>query len=181
MPRFSFYLCGTIARWRFVNTFWRSMVPGNPPHSSHASSTHARTSTEFFCSQFFLTENCQAKCQWQWIQESLLMFGWRAMVAFLPSATKLRRLCFYTCLSVILFTGGEYLGRYPPAGTPPRGRYTPQAGTPRAGTPLRQVHPPWGRYPPGRYHHPREMATVADSTHPTGMHSFFVNFFEWTS
>ena len=25
---------------------------------------------------------------------------------FLPSATKLRRLCFYTCLSVILFTGG---------------------------------------------------------------------------
>ena len=30
----------------------------------------------------------------------------------------LRRLCFYTCVSVILFTG-EYLGRYPRAGTTP--------------------------------------------------------------
>ena len=57
----------------------------------------------------------------------------------------LRRLCFYTCLSVILFTGGEYLGRVP--GTPPwapppprtrcsLGRYIPQD----------HVHPP-GRYP----------------------------------
>ena len=28
------------------------------------------------------------------------------LLTFLPSATKLQRLCFYTCLSVILFTGG---------------------------------------------------------------------------
>ena len=28
------------------------------------------------------------------------------LYCFLPSATKLRGLCFYTCLSVILFTGG---------------------------------------------------------------------------
>ena len=56
-------------------------------------------------------------------------------------------------LSVILFTGGEYLGRYtpsrytPPSGTPPPpGWYTP---LPKAGTPPppRQVHP----HPPGRY------------------------------
>ena len=31
---------------------------------------------------------------------------------FLPSATKLRRLCFYTCLSVILFTGGGVLSQH---------------------------------------------------------------------
>ena len=46
-------------------------------------------------------------------------------VCFLVTAHKrsLRRLCFYTCLSVILFTGGTCpgtLGRYTP-----RGRYTP--------------------------------------------------------
>ena len=51
----------------------------------------------------------------------------------------LRRLCFYTCLSV---HRGEYLSRSPWAGTspplqvPPLGRYTPWAGTPP------------GRYPP---------------------------------
>ena len=61
---------------------------------------------------------------------------------------------------VILFTGGENLGRCPPAGTPPLagtppGRYTPLGRytfppvryTPRAGTPRRQV-PPAGT-PPG--------------------------------
>ena len=46
----------------------------------------------------------------------------------------LRRLCFYTCLSVILFTGGTSAGTpHPRAGTPP-GKYNPQAGTP-LGTP----------------------------------------------
>ena len=64
----------------------------------------------------------------------------------------LRRLCFYTCLSV---HRGEYLGRYPP------GRYTPQARTPTplgryslAGTPL-------GRYPPGRYTLPGQYTSWA--------------------
>ena len=64
--------------------------------------------------------------------------------AFLPSATKLRRLCFYTCLSVILLTGGglpQYMLGY---------------------------HPP-----PGTRHPPQQTATVTDGTHPTGMHSFF--------
>ena len=111
---------------------------------------------------------------------------------YLPSATKLRRLCFYTCLSVILFTGvcvpapsGGYLPTHPPRqvhtpypGYTPQG-YTPQAGTPpgrytpQAGTPLRQVHPRQvpplraGTPPPS----PQQTATVADGTHPTGMHS----------
>ena len=71
----------------------------------------------------------------------------------------LRRLCFYTCLSVILFTGGGYLGRSTPGpgtppwpGTPP-GRYTPG-----------QVHPPRAVHA-GRY------GQQAGGTHPTEMHS----------
>ena len=60
---------------------------------------------------------------------------------FLITARKrsLQMLCFYTCLSVILFRRGEYLGRYP------LGRYTPWAGTSPG-----QVYPP-SRYTPGRY------------------------------
>ena len=65
----------------------------------------------------------------------------------------LRRLCFYTCLSVILFTGEGSTW----AGTPPGTRYTPRTGTPpRTRCTLRdQVHPqgrytPWDQvYPPG--------------------------------
>ena len=59
----------------------------------------------------------------------------------------LQRLCFYTCLSVILsFTGGI------PGQVHPLGRYTPWAVTPPwAGTPPGQVHPPGHGTPPGRY------------------------------
>ena len=77
--------------------------------------------------------------------------------SLLPSATKLRRLCFYTCLSVILFTGGVP-GQVPPGQVHRPGRYTPGPGTP-LGT--RYTPPPPGtRYtplppgpgtPPGRY------------------------------
>ena len=70
---------------------------------------------------------------------------------FLPSATKLRRLCFYRRVSV---HRGEYLTRYtpwnqidPPAGRPP-GRYTPPQ---TRYTPLDQVHLPRPGTPPGRY------------------------------
>ena len=154
---------------------------------------------------------------------------------YLLSGTKLRRLCFYTCLSV--YRGSTWAGaslgtRYTPsAGT----RYTPpwdqvhplEPGTPPPGTRYTpswdQVHPSWdqvpprtrctllpgpGTHPPGirytpwdqvssgtRYTPrtrcppgpgippdqvhplgpgtPQEKATVADGTHPTGMHSCF--------
>ena len=69
-------------------------------------------------------------------------------LSFVITAHKgsLRRLCFYTCLLVILFTG-VYLGRYIPlAGTHPPGRYTP------LGRYTRQVHPQpsWAGTPPGQ-------------------------------
>ena len=96
---------------------------------------------------------------------------------------------------------GEYLGRYPPAGTPP-GRYTPlgryttlQAGTPpspQAGTPppLGRYTPPWAGTPPGQVNppwagkspqagtppgvvHAGRYGQQAGGTHPTGMHSCF--------
>ena len=107
---------------------------------------------------------------------------------FLFTARKrsLRRLCFYTCLSVILFTGGEVpgqvhppgrytpLGRYTPprAGTPPD-RYTPLGRyTPLAGTSPRQVHPLADTPTPGAVHAGR-YGQQAGGTHPTGMHSCF--------
>ena len=86
---------------------------------------------------------------------------------FTARKRSLRRLCFYTCLSVILFfcsqrgstwagtpQAGSSPGMFTPssyttwAGTPP-GRYTPPPGQvhPQAGTPPRQVHPP-GKYTP---------------------------------
>ena len=74
----------------------------------------------------------------------------------------LQMLCFYTCLSVILFRRGEYLGRYPLGrytpwvGTSP-GQVYPQAGTPPAGTPPTQCMPGYGQQ--------------AGGTHPTRMHS----------
>ena len=52
----------------------------------------------------------------------------------------LRRLWFYSCLSVILFMGGTWAGT-----SPPPGRYTHWANT-----------TPPGRYPPGQVHPPRQ-------------------------
>ena len=67
---------------------------------------------------------------------------------YLPSATKLQRLCFYTCLS-FCSRGGTWAGTPGTMYTPP-GRYTPWTRY----TPQDQVHPP-DRYtcttPPGRY------------------------------
>ena len=73
----------------------------------------------------------------------------------LPSAMKLRRLCFYRRLSV---HRGEYLTKYTPPGpgTPSQTRYTlpdqvhpPGPGTPpRPGTPPGQGTPPRTRYTP---------------------------------
>ena len=69
-------------------------------------------------------------------------------VRLLPSTTKLRRLCFYTCLSFCPRGGSASVH----AGIP-----GPQEQTPRDQAPF-----------------PRQTATVADGTHPTGMHSCFV-------
>ena len=79
---------------------------------------------------------------------------------------------------VILFTGGEYLTRYPPGpGTPPKDqvhpltRYIPQTRytpwtrytpLPRPGTPPRdQVNPPWDQV-----HPPRDQVHPLDQVHP---------------
>ena len=59
-----------------------------------------------------------------------------------------QRSCFYTCLSVILFTGGMSVGQTPP----------PPGQTPWADTPL-------------DIQTPQQTATAADGTHPTGMYS----------
>ena len=86
----------------------------------------------------------------------LLANGWLAFdwkVFLLLSATKLWRLCFYTCLS-FCSRGGCLpqcmLGYHPP------GKHTPPGSNP----PVK--HPP-----------PPETAAIADGTHPTGMHSCF--------
>ena len=116
----------------------------------------------------------------------------------LPSATKLRRLCFYTCLSFCSQGGGVCLsacwdttptGPGTPLGadTPwtrhPQSRHPPGADTPPgAGTLPRSRHPqeadtPWDQaHPPGPGVHPQQTATVADGTHPTGMHSCLNSF-----
>ena len=52
---------------------------------------------------------------------------------YLPSATKLRRLCFLH-LSVILFTWGSTWAGTPPDQVHPLGRYTPPDTPPPAGT-----------------------------------------------
>ena len=64
-------------------------------------------------------------------------------VALLPSATKLRRLCFYTCLSFCSQGGLPLcmLGYHPPAADPP----TPGPGTCWEETPQTRHPPP----PPG--------------------------------
>ena len=121
----------------------------------------------------------------------------------LPSATKLRRLCFYTCLSVILFTGGGcaipaciaggipacfVAGGYAiPACLAARECY-PSMPCSRGGLPLggacsRGVPAPrgvcyWGSAcsREGLWRpHRKQTATVADGMHPTGMHSWSNN------
>ena len=89
----------------------------------------------------------------------------------------MRRLCFYRHLSV---HGGGWGGvgvsasvhagiPHPPT---PRDQVHPWEQTPPgADTPLEQT-PPGSRHPPGAdTPSPRDTATAADGTHPTGMHS----------
>ena len=87
-------------------------------------------------------------------------------IGLLPSTTKLRRLCFYRCVSVHM--GGVCLSACwdtrphtweqtppPPEQTPPGSRHSPRADIPPGADPLEQ--------------------TRADGTHPTGMHSCYKN------
>ena len=88
------------------------------------------------------------------------------LVHFLSPANKVwGKVIFYTCLSVILFTGGEYLGRYPPGpGTPPHQVHPPDQVHPRD-----QVHSPGPGTPPGtRYTHLWPGTPPRDQVHPTG-------------
>ena len=116
------------------------------------------------------------------------------MLIFTACKRSLRRLCFYTCLSFILFAGGLPDQVHPPGTrytplwsrhTPPRTRYTPQdqapppeqtppradtplgPGTPPSGadTPPRPGTPPRTRHPPTR--HPPEQ-TPPWSRYPPG-------------
>ena len=110
------------------------------------------------------------------------------MGGFLPSATKLRRLGFYTYLSVILFTGG--LPQCMLGYQPPRTRHSPEQTLPPEQTPRSRPllgpgtpHPGPGTLPPpGPGTPPRQQtATVGDGTHPTGMHSCCLLNFNYVS
>ena len=106
----------------------------------------------------------------EWTKKSALLLGLKIM-GFLPSATKLRRLCFYTCLSVHREAVPGQVPpqdqvhpqtRYPPGpGTPPMTRYTPHG----------QVHPPRTRYTPiprDQVHPPGPSTPHWDQVHPPG-------------
>ena len=58
--------------------------------------------------------------------------------------------------------------RHPPGPDPPRTRQPPGPDPPRTGHP-----PPGTSPPPGAGTPPQQMATIADGTHPTGMHSCY--------
>ena len=135
---------------------------------------------------------------------------------FLPSATKLRRLCFYRSVSVHRVVSTSVHAGIPPPGCRPPRSDTPRADTlpgadtpPPEQTPSRSdTHPKknfcfflhlhffafFAFFPSFSYfclfciflhfflHSPQdtvqEMATAADGTHPTGMHSCFIEFVE---
>ena len=96
----------------------------------------------------------------------------------LPPANEVWGKIIFLHLSVILFMGGEGSTW---AGTPPQGRYIPlgrYTPSPSRYTPGRYT--PLGRYtPPGQVHPPLQCmlgyGQQAGGTHPTGMHSCFVN------
>ena len=88
-------------------------------------------------------ENWKQKCYWNGSFSHLMIHVW---TLFTAPERSLQSLCFYTCLSVILFTGGGVPGQVPlQAGTPSR------IGIPLGRYPLAPGQVPPGRYPPGRY------------------------------
>ena len=91
---------------------------------------------------------------------------------FLPSATKLRQGNIFRSVCQEFCPQGGCLPRCMLGYTTP----TP----PWADTPLGR-HPP-GRHPPGRHPQadtlPQQTATAADATHPTGMYSCYLIYFQ---
>ena len=121
-----------------------------------------------------------------------------AAAEFLPPANGVWGKVIFFHLSAILFTEGDYLGRYPSQAGTPLGWYTSWVGTPPwEGTPPGRYTP--GRYTPWQVHHPEGTPSPAGTpppirqvhppeahplqqcmlgygqqvggTHPTGMHS----------
>ena len=80
-----------------------------------------------------------------------------------------RRPCSWSDISLVRHPPGQTppsLDRHPLPGQTSQGRY-PQADTSQADSfPGRHHHPPPGR-------HPHQIATAAEGTYPTGMHSCF--------
>ena len=110
------------------------------------------------------------------IRTALRVDTWNQLkLTLLPSATKLRRLFFYTCLSFCPQGWGCYPRihcRWYPSMPCSRGVHA-QGGGCSQGCLL------WwggGSAPRGRCETPprKQTATVADGTHPTGMHSCFI-------
>ena len=87
----------------------------------------------------------------------------KCLLVYLPSATKLQRLCFYRHLSVHRGVPGPRGECLVPGGVCSYGGVCSQGRLSQHT--LRQTPPPG------------ETASAADSTHPTGMHSCFVS--EW--
>ena len=112
---------------------------------------------------------------------------------FTARKRSLRRLCFYTCLSVILFTGGMSASVHDGINTPPGSRHPWEADSPweadppanrhhpppreadpppRKQTPLEVDTPPWEADPPCAVHAGR-YGQQAGGAHPTGIHTCF--------
>ena len=85
------------------------------------------------------------------------------LIQFLPCATKLRRLCFYTCLSVHMRV---CLSAYWDTTPPPQKQAYPLGADPSGAS-----------IPPEQAPLPQQTATVAAGMHPTGMHSCNTKYF----
>ena len=89
----------------------------------------------------------------------------------------LRRLCFYTCLSVHR-RGSTWAGTHTPGpGAPPGTRYPPIPGTPpRPGTPLGR-YTPWAGTPPGTGTPPQSSACWEIRATTSGRYASYWNAF----
>ena len=115
---------------------------------------------------------CRMNCAFKLHRKCLVYRVIRRRTIITARKRSLRRFCFYTCLSVILFAGGCL----------PQcilGYTSPEADTPGKQTPWKQT-PPGIRHPPTPTVHAVRYGHQAGGTHPTGMHTCFINVkFTW--